>query len=149
MASQDERLNALKQKYQSVLNMIQQQQLARLENVHVENDKLLIRGVAPSPEAKNRIWDQIKLVDSTYSDLTVDIRVEQSAQPQTQTAGAAAGGGQQQTQTYVVQAGDTLSAISKRFYGDANQYMRIFEANRDKLKDPNRIQIGQELKIPQ
>ena len=149
MATQDERLNALKQKYQSVLNSIQQQQLARLENVHVENNKLLIRAVAPSAEAKNRIWDQIKLVDSTYSDLTADIRVEQSDRPQTQTAGAAAGGGQRETQSYVVQAGDTLSGFSKRFYGDANQYMRIFEANRDKLKDPNKIQIGQELKIPQ
>jgi hypothetical protein len=145
MASQDERLNALKQKYQSVLNIIQQQQLARLENVHLQDNKLFIRGVAPSAEAKNRIWDQIKLVDSTYSDLTADIRVEQTAQ----TAGAAAGGGQRDTQTYVVQSGDTLSGISKRFYGDANQYMRIFEANRDKLKDPNRIQVGQELKIPQ
>ena len=149
MASQDERLNALKQKYQSVLNVIQQQQLARLENVHVQDNKLFIKGVAPSAEAKNRIWEQIKLVDSTYSDLTADITVSQSAQPQTQTAGAAAGGGQRETQTYVVQAGDTLAAISKRFYGESNQYMRIFEANRDKLKDPNKIQIGQELKIPQ
>ena len=45
--------------------------------------------------------------------------------------------------------GDTLSKISKQFYGDANKYMKIFEANRDKLKDPDKIQVGQELVIPE
>ena len=38
--------------------------------------------------------------------------------------------------------------IAKEFYGNANDYMRIFNANKDKLKDPNQIQVGQELKIP-
>ena len=44
--------------------------------------------------------------------------------------------------------GDTLSKISEQLLGDPNKYMRIFEANRYKLKDPNKIQVGQELKIP-
>jgi len=44
--------------------------------------------------------------------------------------------------------GDTLSNISKRFYGSPNEYMKIFDANRDQLTDPNKIQVGQELKIP-
>ncbi len=44
--------------------------------------------------------------------------------------------------------GDTLSAIAKRYYGDAQQYMRIFEANRDQLSDPDRIRTGQRLRIP-
>jgi nucleoid-associated protein YgaU len=52
------------------------------------------------------------------------------------------------TQTYVVQAGDTLSKIAQRFYGDATLYTKIFEANRDVLKDPNRISPGQKLRIP-
>jgi nucleoid-associated protein YgaU len=47
-----------------------------------------------------------------------------------------------------VQAGDNLSKISKHFYGDANEYMRIFYANRDKLRDPDKLQVGQELSIP-
>ena len=51
-------------------------------------------------------------------------------------------------QVHVVQSGDTLSAIAQRYYGDANAYMRIFEANRDKLNDPNLIFPGQELVIP-
>ena len=62
-------------------------------------------------------------------------------------AGAQQQGGASQS-TYTVQKGDTLSKISKEFYGDANQYMKIFEANRDQLKDPDKIQIGQVLKIP-
>ena len=52
------------------------------------------------------------------------------------------------TQTYVVQAGDTLSKIAQRYYGDATLYTKIFEANRDVLKDPNRIFPGQKLRIP-
>jgi nucleoid-associated protein YgaU len=49
---------------------------------------------------------------------------------------------------YVVQSGDSLSAIAQRLYGDANAYTRIFEANRDKISDPNLIHPGQELVIP-
>jgi nucleoid-associated protein YgaU len=47
-----------------------------------------------------------------------------------------------------VKPGDTLSKISKQFYGNPNDYMRIFNANKDKLKDPNRIEAGQEITIP-
>jgi nucleoid-associated protein YgaU len=52
------------------------------------------------------------------------------------------------TQTYIVQAGDSLSKISKEFYGKADNYMKIFEANRDILKNPADIEIGQEISIP-
>ena len=48
---------------------------------------------------------------------------------------------------YVVQAGDSLSAIAKKFYGDANRWKEIWEANKDKLPDPNLITVGQELRI--
>jgi nucleoid-associated protein YgaU len=57
----------------------------------------------------------------------------------------AARGGEQ---TYTVQTGDTLSAIAKRFLGDADAYMDIFNANRDQLSDPDKIKPGQVLKIP-
>jgi nucleoid-associated protein YgaU len=52
------------------------------------------------------------------------------------------------TQTYVVQKGDTLSKIAKQFYGDPSLYPQIFEANRDVLKDPDKIRPGQKLRIP-
>ncbi len=49
---------------------------------------------------------------------------------------------------YEVKSGDTLSKIAKAEYGNANDYMIIFEANKDILKDPNKIYPGQKLKIP-
>jgi uncharacterized protein YidB (DUF937 family) len=52
------------------------------------------------------------------------------------------------TTRYTVVSGDTLSKIAKRHYGRADQWPRIFEANRDILKDPDRIYPGQELRIP-
>ena len=49
--------------------------------------------------------------------------------------------------TYVVRAGDSLSAIAQKHYGDANRWKEIWEANKDKLPDPNLITVGQELRI--
>lgn len=57
--------------------------------------------------------------------------------------------GEAATQTHVVERGDTLSHIAQRFYGKASGWHDIFEANRDQLDDPDRIQPGQVLKIPQ
>ncbi len=51
-------------------------------------------------------------------------------------------------QSYEVVAGDSLSKIAKRFYGDASQWPRIHEANRDQIKNPDLIHPGQRLKIP-
>ncbi|MGJ7902481.1 LysM peptidoglycan-binding domain-containing protein [Lysobacter sp. 1R34A] len=51
-------------------------------------------------------------------------------------------------QTYTVEKGDTLSHIAKQFYGKASKWNAIFEANRDQLDDPDKIQPGQILKIP-
>jgi LysM repeat protein len=149
MAQQDQRLDQLKQKYQSVFNAIQQKGV-RLSHVHVQDNKLFVQGEAPSEQIKNQIWDEIKRIDPTYSDLTCDLTVNSSLAPQAsqqtaQRAAASAGGG---LQTYTVKAGDSLSKISQQFYGSANQYMKIFEANRDQLTDPNMIRAGQQLKIP-
>jgi nucleoid-associated protein YgaU len=138
-----QRFDQLKQKYQSVLNMADQQHI-QFQNLHVQDDKLFIRGIAPSEDAKNKFWDQIKLVNPNADDITAEINVDESRAQ----GAAVGGGGGQGGQTYTVKSGDTLTKISKEFYGDSNEYMRIFYANRDKLKDPDRIQIGQELSIP-
>jgi len=53
-----------------------------------------------------------------------------------------------ESQFHRVASGDTLSSISKKFYGDPNRYMKIFEANRPMLQDPDRIFPGQTLRIP-
>ena len=52
------------------------------------------------------------------------------------------------TKIYIVVSGDSLSKIAKREYGNANEWNRIYEANRDLLKDPDKIYPGQKLKIP-
>ncbi len=50
--------------------------------------------------------------------------------------------------TYTVVAGDSLSKIAKKFYGDGNKWKGIFDANRDQIKNPDLIRPGQVLKIP-
>ncbi len=142
-----DRLEELKNKYRSVLDVISQKGV-RLTHVHVQDNKLFIQGAAPSEQIKNDVWNQIKSVDSSYSDLTCDLTVDPSLpQPAAQAAAASAGSGAG-GRTYKVQPGDTLSKIAKEFYGDANKYQRIFEANRDKLENPDKIRAGQELTIP-
>ena len=136
-----QRFNELKQKYQTVLTTADNERI-QFQNLHVQDNKLYIRAIAPSDDAKNKFWDQIKLAGG--DDVTADITVDSS-----RAIGAAAGGGQGGGgQTYEVKSGDNLSKISKQFYGDANEYMRIFYANRDTLKDPDKIQVGQQLVIP-
>jgi nucleoid-associated protein YgaU len=126
-------LDQLKAKYQSVIDLAKARG-AHLTNVHVENDKLLIRGAAPNQDIKNEIWEQIKKVDAQYADLTADLSIDASLKVP--------------DQIYEVVAGDNLSKIAKKFYGDANQYKKIFEANKDTLADPDKIKVGQKLRIP-
>lgn len=56
--------------------------------------------------------------------------------------------GQATTGTYVVQKGDSLSKIAKERYGNANEWRKIYEANKDVIKDPDLIYPGQTLRIP-
>lgn len=49
---------------------------------------------------------------------------------------------------YEIVSGDTLSGIAKKFYGNGSLYMRIFEANREVIKDPDKIYVGQKIRIP-
>jgi LysM repeat protein len=142
-----DRLEELKNKYQAALQTIQQRGVV-LSHLHVQDNKLFIQGSAPSEEIKNEVWNQIKAADPQFSDLTCDLKVDSSlAQPRA-AAAAAAAGGSTGGQTYTVKAGDTLSKIAKEFYGNANAYNKIFEANKDQLSSPDRINVGQELKIP-
>ena len=131
-------LEELKQKYASALEAVQKNNV-RLDHLHVQDGKLFMQGAAPNEDCKNRVWDAIKGVDSTYSDLTCDLSIDSSL-PAPAEASA--------SQKYTVQAGDSLSKIARQFYGDASAYMKIFEANSDQLNDPNKIQVGQELTIP-
>jgi nucleoid-associated protein YgaU len=117
----------------------------------MQGDKLFIRGEVANQELKNNIWNEIKKADPQYSDLTADITINPSLQQPAAASAAASGApsaGTSQQRTYTVKAGDTLSAIAQQFYGKANEYQKIFEANKDKLRDPDHIRAGQELVIP-
>jgi nucleoid-associated protein YgaU len=99
-----------------------------------------------SEDEKNQIWNALKTIPDWQKDVVADIKVKPGAQQPT-SAPAASGGGA--AQTYTVQSGDTLSGIAKRFLGNANAYMDIFNMNRDQLSDPDKIKPGQVLKLPQ
>jgi nucleoid-associated protein YgaU len=126
-------LDTLKKKYQTVLDYGQKRGVS-WKNIHIENEKLLIRGAAPNDAVKNEVWGRIKGIDPGYADLTADISIDSSLKvPETM---------------YTVAGGDSLSKIAKQFYGDANKYMKIFEANKDQLQNPDLIKPGQILRIP-
>jgi nucleoid-associated protein YgaU len=129
-------LEQLKAKYQSVIDLGKTRGVS-WKNVHLEGDKLVIRGAAPNEGIKNEVWSAIKKIDAQYADLSVDISIDASLPvPASE-------------RIYEVVSGDSLSKIAKQFYGDAAKYPKIFEANRDQLKDPNVIKPGQKLKIPE
>jgi len=124
----------LKAKYQSVIDLAKARGVS-LKNVNLETDKLLIRGDAPNQAIKNEVWEKIKAIDAKYADLIADINIDAtlSVPPR----------------IYEVVSGDNLSKIAKKFYGDVNQYKKIFEANKDQLADPDKVKVGQKLKIPE
>ena len=110
----------------------------RMEGGAEERDgKLHFRGTVGSEDEKNQIWTALKTVPDWQKDIVADIKVSPRE------AAVGTGG-----KTYTVQAGDTLSGIAKKHLGDGNAYMKIYEANRDQLSDPDKIKPGQVLKMP-
>jgi nucleoid-associated protein YgaU len=120
-------LDQLKTKYQRVLDTLQQEG-AQVDTVDLQGEQLHIKATVDCEASKNRIWDAIKAVDPNFGDLKHEITVRQGER------------------MYIVQSGDNLSKISRHFYGDANQYMKIAKANN--LDNPDTIKAGQQLKIP-
>lgn len=109
-----------------------------------QDGKLHFVGSVKTEEEKNEIWNAIKTIPDWRNDVIADIKV---------TGGGSSGGGAATatataSKTYTVKAGDTLSKIAKHELGDANAYMKIFEANRDQLSNPDLIKPGQVLRIP-
>jgi len=124
-------LEQLKQKYAPVIATIQEfgDLGATVEDVSLSGDKLHLKASVPSQVVANRVWDSIKSVDPSFSDLQHEIVT---------TGGA--------DQPYTVQPGDNLSKISKHFYGNANHYQKIAEANN--MSNPDLIRVGAQINIP-
>jgi len=136
MASFDE----LKQKYQSVVDLCPTRGVA-LSHVQMQDDKLLIQGAAPNDDIKNEIWNAIKGIDETYSDLICDLSVDPSL-PQPAPAAP-------DVVTYTVKAGDSLWKIAQEQLGNGAEFKKLIEANPDKLVDEHSvIHPGDVLVIP-
>ena len=101
--------------------------------------KLYWKGTVATEAERNEIWNAIKTIPTWQTDIIADIQV---------TGGPAAAAAPAPAKTYTVQAGDSLSKIAKQHLGDANAYMKIFEANKDQLSDPDKIKPGQVLRLP-
>ena len=130
---------ALIDKYQSLVDMANQLGVSGL-NITDDGNVLNIDGVAGSAQAKQQLWDEYARLDPDFR--SGDVVMNISA-PEGDT-GSSSGGGS--GSTYTVQSGDTLSKIGSH-YGVS--WQKIFEANRDKLDDADKIRPGQELTIPQ
>lgn len=124
-------LEQLKNKYSPVINTINgfAEYGAKVEAVDLAGDQLHLKASVPSKVVANRVWDVIKEVDPSYSDLKHEI--------------VTAGG---DAQPYAIKSGDNLSKISKLFYGSPNKYPEIAKANG--IENPDRIQAGQQINLP-
>ena len=122
---------ALQDKYQPVINLANSKGVTGLQ-VREQDNVLYIDGTAPSEEVKQQIWDTYGAIDPDYraGDLVLNIEVDAAAE----------------AQVYTVKSGDSLSKIAKNYPGMT--WQKIFEANKDQIKDPNLIRPGQKLKIP-
>jgi LysM repeat protein len=134
-------MEQMKLKYRAALDLMSTLKV-QLKNLHVQGDKMVLRAVAKTRDDANRVWDQIKQIDKNFAnDLMAQITfLSDAPAPKPQNTPT--------LRIHKVVSGDTLSKIAKKYYGKANEYMKIFEANKDKLKDPDKISPGQDLIIP-
>ena len=122
---------ALQTKYAPAVDTIKQFEPygAKFVGSELVGEQYHLVAQVPSQVVENRVWDAIKAIDPTFSDLKHEI---------TNTGGA--------EQTYTIQAGDNLSKVSKLFYGNANHYEAIAKASG--MNDANKIQVGQTVTVP-
>jgi LysM repeat protein len=122
---------SLHDKYNDVLGLAQQLNVKN-GNVVEEGGKLKLWGTTEYQLDANLLWSKIKEHQGWENEIVADLKAEK-----TDIHGI-----------YTVVSGDTLSKIAKKTYGDANKYPVIFDANKDTLADPDKIKVGQKLRIP-
>ena len=122
---------SLKEKYAAALKLGEDLKV-KGGDVKEEGGKLIIKGTAEYGFDRDQIWNVIKKQSGWESEIVADIKVEKATP----------------YGYWVVKSGETLSKIAKNIYSDANVYMKIFDANKDQLKDPNMIKVGQKLVLP-
>jgi len=121
-------------------------------------DKLTPKGQAPDPGQLRQIQTEVARSGSPFARPELGIMSAAEDKPRgpkpdfsnvQSGASSTAPPPKAAERTYTVAAGDNLSKIAKKMYGDANQWKKIFEANTDKLKNPDLIHPGQVLRIPE
>lgn len=123
---------AVKDKYASVLSLGEQ---LGVQNGRVEEQNGILRvwGTVQYGHEKDQLWDAIKAAGGSHpTDIVADIEV---ANPSVYAM-------------HTVTKGESLSKIAKHYYDDMMKYKQIFDANRDQLSNPDLIEIGQVLRIP-
>jgi nucleoid-associated protein YgaU len=132
-AARDQAQAHERQREAALVNLINQMGFKVQDlSVDVEGSKAAVHGQVDTQEIREKV---ILLIGNSEGIDSVDDRL-QVAKPEPE------------AQFYDVKPGDSLSKIAKQFYGDANKYHQIFEANRPLLKDPDDIFPGQKLRIP-
>jgi nucleoid-associated protein YgaU len=126
-------MSQLTDKYGDVYILAQNLGVTNL-NANEENGHITITGNAPSQYVVNQVWDKIKQIDPDLKDGDLTLNLTASRQDI--------------YGEYEVKSGDTLSSIAKDIGRGSLNYQQIFDANRDVLSDPDKIQPGQRLKIP-
>jgi len=120
----------LRDKYQSLIAMADGNGVADL-NIQEQDNVLHIHGTAPSEAVKQQIWDEYNRLDPDMRSGDVVMNLEVAAGSEV---------------FYTVAPGDSLSKIATQYKGVT--WQKIFEANRDQLKNPDLIHPGQKLRIP-
>jgi nucleoid-associated protein YgaU len=120
---------SLQEKYQSLIDLANRSGISGV-NVTEGDGFIKIEGSAPSAEVKQQLWDEYNRIDPEYrsGDLVLNVTAPEAT-----------------ATTYTVQSGDNLTKIATRY---GTSWQKIFEANRDKLDNPDKIFPGQELVIP-
>ena len=120
----------------------------------VEGKTVTLNGEAATLEAKGKAmaeFNKLVATENTFNKIAV-AKAQGAVAPSPAAGAILTGGVPAQTGTaakiHVVESGDTLGAIAKKYYGKAGAYMKIFDANKDILTDPDKIKPGQKLRIP-
>jgi LysM repeat protein len=158
-------LEELKNKYRSVLREAQTNGV-QINELLLKDGKLWMRGTAPSQEAVDKVWSEIRRVNPGLTEINADFKVKPAARsssvlppahdPSSSTDhGATAPSAlprvdesDTDANTYTVKRGDTLGSISEHFYGNRGDYKRILDANKNEIANQDFISPGQELTIP-
>ncbi|MFN4081178.1 MAG: LysM peptidoglycan-binding domain-containing protein [Saprospiraceae bacterium] len=123
---------SVKSKYQPVLDLGEKLNVTE-GRVEEKDGKLLVWGTVETQYEKDQLWDTIKAIGGDNpSDIMADIKVSNT----------------HIFARHTVKKGESLSKIAQHYYGDMMKYKAIFDANRNQLDNPDLIEVGQVLLIP-